>query len=218
MVIVNYNGRLGNQLFQYTYARLLSEIVGHEFLAPPIPEFPNLVVQCKGGGLNAKDKILINGYFEDAGLYARVREKIVKWFRFEERPISVAECAIHIRGTDAFKEGSRCPPLEYYQKAIDVSGAHSFTIYTEDLKNEVVTAVRREFDCSVVSGLPVEDMYALSRHSQIIIGNSTFAWWSAFLSGHNNIIQCCPRKGWRSREEPGSCLQIDEWKRIEYDP
>lgn len=206
-------------MFQYSYARLVSEILGHEFIAPPIEEFPDLVVRCKGGGLNATDGILVKGYFEEARLYALVRERIVKWFLKPDEPPfkenKLERCAIHVRGGDALEEGFRCPPYSYYKKAIKSSNG-PFTIFTDDPQCLVVKALLQELDCDISLKSPIEDLKYMLSHQQIIIGNSTFAWWAAFLSGHNNIIQPEPSKGWRSKLEPNSCLLIDEWTHIPY--
>lgn len=219
MVTVQYQGRLGNRLTQYTYARLVSEILGHEFIAPPIEEFPDLVVRCKGGGLNATDGILVKGYFEEARLYALVRERIVKWFlKPNDLAVKTNKCAIHVRGGDALEEGFRCPPYSYYKNSIEQwSSIAQFTIFTDDPQCLVVKALLQELDCDISLKSPIEDLKYMLGHQQIIIGNSTFAWWAAFLSGHNNIIQPEPSKGWRSKLEPNSCLLIDEWTHIPYD-
>lgn len=221
MVTVQYQGRLGNRLTQYTYARLVSEILGHEFIAPPIEEFPDLVVRCKGGGLNATDGILVKGYFEEARLYALVRERIVKWFlKPSDLDVITTSIAVHVRGGDALEEGFRCPPYSYYKKAIEIARKRCqgewLTIFTDDPQCLVVKALLQELDCDISLKSPIEDLKYILSHQQIIIGNSTFAWWAAFLSGHNNIIQPEPSKGWRSKIEPNSCLLIDEWTHIPY--
>ena len=127
--------------------------------------------------------------------------------------------AIHVRGRDAAKEGFRCPPIEYYRRAIAISTFDCEPeIYTDDLADPIVQILAHDYQITIVHSAPLYDFDAIRRHQHIIIGNSTFAWWAAFLSGHDNVIQPEPTSGWRSLDMPHTCLRVPEWRHIEYDP
>ena len=62
MVKVSYLGGLGNNLWQYSAGRILSEKLGVAFKAPPINDLPNLETNIKGKRFWVRRKI-IQGHF-----------------------------------------------------------------------------------------------------------------------------------------------------------
>ena len=100
MVEVIYNGNLGNNLFQYCFARILAETMGYKLIAPPIPGFARKydlveghnyanesVLTLRGqkpdlaflkNGCDGKYHLLLTGYFQRYEYYRphakRIRE------------------------------------------------------------------------------------------------------------------------------------------------
>lgn len=80
-----------------------------------------------------------------------------------------------------------------------------------DLRNriEVITAP--------VGTPPIEVMIALASAHDLIISNSTFSWWSAYLSGHNRVVAPYP---WMPPNEDPECdydanLVPAEWRTVD---
>lgn len=211
MITTIPKGQTGNKLFQYAFARLMGEHLDYACSLHPVPGFD---LDTTIPGL-ATDPIECGGYYEQATLYEDFRPDIYSWFRFEEKP-NRNRLAIHVRGGDAALEGYRCPPYEYYERAIAESDGCEPVIYSDDPDNSVCLKLARKFHIPVKRSDPIVDFHEIRNSSHIIIGNSTFAWWAAFLSLHDNVTQPEPLKGWRSREMPQKCLLVNGWKHIPY--
>lgn len=241
MLTVDYRGGLGNCLFQHAFGRLVADQFGMKFISPKIPMFPDLVTELSGfeyehGTITVEQEskhpvvlspcdvetrcrgfnIVLRGFFEAACHYIEHRERIRTWFQLREASKNKERIAIHIRGTDA--EAWRCPPDSYYYKAIEVLGAkNGYDIYSDDQRIAFELASKIT-NVRVFSSLyPGEDFLAITQHDKIIIGNSTFAWWAAFLSRATMVIQPEPINGWRSPEYPNSCLRVPEWVGVKYE-
>ncbi len=207
-------GGIGNRLFQYAFSRLLAGDLGYDFSSPEVPGFPQLVTSIPGV-MKIDGELICKGYFEHAPVYAIYHDEIQEWFQLgpgkrESRTV------IHVRGGDAAREGFRCPPIEYYQEAIRQAQFSERWIVTDDPNNDICLSLARQFHIPVYCRDTMLDWESIRNAGQIIIGNSTFSWWAAFLSGHNNVIQPEPLKGWRSRDMPQKCLIVPEWKQITY--
>lgn len=116
---------------------------------------------------------------------------------------------IHVRGADYITDsnaykllGSVLTP-QYYSNAIDfirrkVPNAR-FYLFTDDIEYSE-KMLRTNYNRIDFAYSPVErenyffDMYFLSKCQHNIIGNSTFAWWSAWLNKNPNKIVCYPFK------------------------
>lgn len=203
-------GQTGNLLTQYAFTRLLGESLGYACSLHPVPGF-NLDTSIPG---MVTDPVECVGYYEQSELYEDFRPDIYSWFGFDEKPYK-NRLAIHVRGGDAALE-DRCAPYEYYEQAIAQSSGSDPVIYSDDPDNSVCLKLARKFHIPVKRSDPIVDFHEIRNSSHIIIGNSTFAWWAAFLSLHNNVTQPEPLKGWRSRSMPQKCLIVDEWKQIPY--
>lgn len=117
-----------------------------------------------------------------------------------ERTDSVA---IHIRRGDYLKAGNQklfgdiCT-LKYYQNAIQYIKSQinhpTFFIFSNDVEWVKDNLNLRDSFC--VNGNYGEqswmDMYLMSKCKSLIIANSTFSWWGAYLSAAEIII--CPQK------------------------
>lgn len=241
MLTVEYRGQLGNQLFQHAFGRLVADQFGMKFVSPKIDMFPDLVTELSGfeydnGTITVEQdskhpvvlspsdvetrcrgfNIVLRGYFESAIHYVEHRDRIRTWFPLRDSPRIKDRAAIHIRGKDS--ESWRLPPIQYYLNAVEsVSGIRGFDIYTDDIEFAQPRGGFLEKNSKVFSSkYPSEDFLSIAQHDTIIIGNSTFAWWAAFLSKATTVIQPEPESGWRSQEYPNSHLRVPEWTGIKY--
>jgi hypothetical protein len=162
-------------------------------------------------------KIILLGYFERASHYLISRDRINRWFN----PITTQNTiAIHVRGGDG-KHHS--PPASYYIKAHNLifnSPEYTglpITIYTDDVNDDVVKKLANMFSAKVQHGNVREDFDAMRAAKHLIIGNSTFAWWAAFLSSAD-VIQPEPTSGFRSWQMPNTDLRVPEWTQVKYTP
>ena len=145
MVEVIYDGNLGNQLFQYSFGRLLAERLGYRLVAPSIPGFPRTcdrvmgashpdgevvvlrgqkpdlqkVLDNHGRGLH----VLLTGYFQRSEYYQPHVQRIRGWLQPEGKVdvrISPDDVVLSIRrGRDYIPQYGL--PLSYYEEALGAS-------------------------------------------------------------------------------------------------
>ena len=127
--------------------------------------------------------------------------------------------AVHIRRGD-YLQINGALPMDYYERALrlicDKMGKDlSFYIFSDDLdycrdyfkRHENVlniTYVQYESDNSTL-----DDLLIMSKCKSMIIANSTYSWWAAWLNQNPNKIVICPEWGmWSGDFYPG------EWERL----
>jgi hypothetical protein len=59
----------------------------------------------------------------------------------------------------------------------------------------------------------LEEFKIISRSKRIVIGNSTFSWWGAYLAGSNaNVV--APAKWFKHKQDPKDLIP-PKWKTIQ---
>jgi len=61
MIKVNYDGNLGNNLFQYCFGRILAEELGYQLVANSIPGFPRTFDEISGFNYQDRQQIILRG-------------------------------------------------------------------------------------------------------------------------------------------------------------
>jgi hypothetical protein len=129
VIEVRYSGGMGNQMFQYAWARCLAEEIGYELKAPPIEGFPRTHEAVKGKcfveeepqllvtkvfrkdfseiqanlALHGERKIVLSeSPCEYYPTLAPFREKIRSWFEHSEPDLDLAVCDTRRKFEDRF--------------------------------------------------------------------------------------------------------------------
>ena len=228
-VSVDTNIALGNHMFQYCICRLIAEKNGYNFYIPYgqylAKCFPKLDFGLKDGEIsnyyyesrsqqydpsifNLKDFTNLNGYYQTDKYLLEDIDNIKSWFSVEmddstnqvldKYPIDKF-CYIHIRGGDYKIAGHLLLPIKYYLDAIDIIKVRfpelSFVIITDD-----VNFSKSYFpDIDVISSDVVTDFKSLYFSKYLIIANSSFSWWSSWLS--DKVITIAP-SNWLNYNKP----------------
>lgn len=83
----------------------------------------------------------------------------------------------------------------------------------EKRMNEILNNLEKNINFQIIKNKnDLEELFLLSCCEKIIIANSTFSWWSAIYSGHNNIF--IPNKWFHNMTPTG--LVLKDWKLIEF--
>lgn len=182
-------GRLGNSLFQYAY----------------------IYAQVREGNIP-------DIYLQDPKYFDKYRDEIRQMFRPERNEIDMV--AIHVR-----RAGNPINPDEpkysenpfyvnlfetgYYEKAMLEFPDSDFLIFSDDIewcKNQPLFA-----GCEFSEGrTELEDMELMSQCKGIVMANSSFSFWGAFLSNAEKIVA---PKEWYSDGIIRTKL-LPEWKQI----
>lgn len=240
MIRVIYDGNLGNRLFQYAFARILAERLGYRLEADPIAGFPRTAEAVDGevhGGepilLRGQKpdlsflvdgaperQIILTGYFQNASYYQPHKDKIRAWFTSDypcPDEVSPRDVVVGVRrGIDYIPRHGL--PMSYYIEAlerIDFDQAH---ITTDSPNDPFVRQLARRYNAIVRKAGALDNFQFFRKFKKMVISNSTFLWWAAYLSAAEQIIFPRPSNGFWSSEDKSSkniALEVPE-ARYEY--
>lgn len=233
MITVKPEGRLANNLFQYTFGRLIHESTGlalnytvnTKIFKTPILQgrigteekvvitdyfdtFKESVVDLKFVNEAYKNKnILLHGFFQNKSYFNHRRQDVKKWLG-EIPVINSNWTGIHIRKTD-YKPLGWDLTDEYYEKCLNLANPENLMIFTDEPENHYVKILMSR-GAKIVDASPEESMYLLGTCGKIIISRSTFSWWSAFLSSPSKVFYPRPLVGWWSvKDTPTKVIEVD---------
>ncbi len=150
------------------------------------------------------------GYFQSP-LYMKGHEEVVRtWFSCSDQDAADVAArwsalgldphrtvAVHVRLGDYRRqvplgdnpEGGWILPRTYYQEALDLIGPNLNIALFSDEPNVASEYIDRRVDYIAKTGNMKIDFLMMSSCKYIIIANSTFSWWAAWLnSSHEKIV------------------------------
>jgi hypothetical protein len=233
MIEVRYKARLGNNLFQYSLGRILAEELGFALEAQPIPGFSGTLEKISGKKYETPEevlteyriefdrlrtdptarKIVLNGWFQRYEYYRPFRRRIQDWLQPD---VSLAatpaddDLVINVRRTDYVTLGWALP-FSYYEEAIERAGAKKgrLWIVTDAPKDpffQRFKAWRPRFVC----GSALEDLAFMMRARRLVVSQSTFCWWAAFLGNPEEVYAPLPQTGiWAGNTEGDTANLIE---------
>jgi hypothetical protein len=223
--------RLSNKISRHSSLfRLFRKVVLQEYTASELGFENNF------WSLNSPKKL--KGYFQTHIYADQVTELLheylrisapTPWFKdMKDKASNSNPIVIHIRRGDYMNSLSDFGVLDiqYYLRALEVFDKDEFDspiwIFTDSPK-----MVKLEINNSSLSGAliieppigspPNESLILMSLCNKIIISNSTFSWWGAFLSSSDAIV-VAPKKWFKGRNDPQHLIpkkwhQVDSlWK------
>jgi len=134
----------------------------------------------------------LRGYYQSSRYFAEYADEFRQLFK-SGPPLSSNVCVIHIRLGDYFRgknktlHGILTP--SYYERAMAAMGDKEFLIYSDDiimcrempfLQGTNITFVDEPDDSAA--------LHQMSQAPNIIMSNSTFSWWAAFLGMPKRVI------------------------------
>lgn len=206
---------IGNRLFQLAATIAHAKRMGTKAVFPKWKYsdriYPNLVDESLGypyrGGeryvephfhyapIDERDNLDLWGFFQSEKYFENAKEEIfaeILKTRSNDPILRANSCAVHVRRGDYLqkKYGHIILDVDYYEKAIEEMGYHYYHFFSDDIE-----WCKRNFPSKYhyttsfqPMGDPLDDLLYMSKFDGIICANSTFSLWSAFLSGHDNVI------------------------------
>lgn len=167
--------------------------------------------------------VFLDGYFQSAKYFEHNRDFILEELNIPELKSIVSEkygdfssyTSIHVRRGDylKLKDYHGLLDVEYYKKATSLIGQdEKFVVFSDDIEwcknnltflNNVIY-----FSCEE----DWEDMVLMATCRNNIIANSTFSWWSAWLSGNEAIA---PNE-WFANGINTSDLYCEGWEKLSW--
>jgi Glycosyl transferase family 11 len=172
---------------------------------------------------NTSGILNINGYFQSWKFFEGFENEIISSFTFSNELVEKAlvklskdtvKICVHLRWGDVYdrlvgggyKENQdkyTIMSLHYYEEAIKYilteTKVDEILVFTDNKDTkEFITGNFEKFGVKVLyfdySDDFVTDFICQSLCDHFIIANSTFSWWSSFLSKSENKIVCCPKE------------------------
>ena len=164
---------------------------------------------CHGRG----KRIVLHGYFQRAEYYLPYRAQIRRWFAFKD-----ALPAVKLGPRDVLVDLRQSLDMRMLDRAIDLS------FYSETLASmapmrvyvcglglgPAVRAALAPFD-PVYLDLPALATLKVMMHAErIVLANSTFSWWGAWLSQASEVVYPRVTRNFWSRDRADVALEVPE--------
>lgn len=185
-----------------------------------------------------KRHILLTGYFQRYEYYKSCSLQIKEWLRLDDRiDASIGENDIGLsirRGRDYIPQYGL--PLSFYERALDSTSFSNVYICTNEPDDRFVTYLAKKYRAVIRPGGfqggklgssyladAIDNLIFLKKFKKLIISNSSFAWWAAFLSEAQEIYYPRPSTGmWApvASVSKNLDLEVDEerYRYIECEP
>ena len=232
MVEVRYVAQLGNKLFQYCLGRIIAEKLGFKLKADPINGFPNTGKNIDGHNWSSyptqilegqqvdlqailedrtKRKIILEGFFQRYEYY-RDYKNIIRndWLLTDINipdQIDPNDVVIHVRRGDYLNHGYALP-LSYYESALKKIKYNRVFIVTDEPSDPFLSRFK-PYNAIIHKGSMLEDFKFIMLFKKIILPESTFSWWAAFLSGAEEICSPVALYGRWFAKQPGPYGRIN---------
>lgn len=161
------------------------------------------------------DDTNIEGYFQSEKYFLNVKDEIKRCFSFTSNIVNSTKqnkngsyksiikgetsTAVHVRRTDYLKHPKIYNQLDknYYGACLEsIKEKGRVLVFSDD-----INWCREQFDkrFEYITMKPIESMYLMSRCSNIIMANSTFSWWAAWIGSPQKVIY---PKNWFGEDWP----------------
>ncbi len=181
--LTNITGRLGNQMFQLAFV--------YNY---------------------AKTHNLSDRWFLDPKWFKESDDEI-KTFFSEGMPKKKDVVAIHVRRGDAVNHPTYVDLMktDYYERAMREFPNKKFAVFSDDIEWCKTQEIFK--DCVFVHNSEIEDMNDMASCVGQIIANSSFSWWSAYISYYSQKVVAPSIKNW-SKEGKEVIVCPDNWVRL----
>jgi len=219
MVTVEYDGRTGNNMFQYSFGRLVAELnglrMGTKWCSPEFirstPEKPGRSVESPVEyiGDSYRDEhnrdflsrpystmVVCDGFFQDHRIYDQHRGAVRSFWDADPVEVNTRDIVMHLRlGDYTSRDVDTIVHPGWFQRCLMLEGykpgkGRKLYLVTDD-PGDPYLRFFRELKPEVVSGAPREDFDFIRRFETVLCSPSTYCWWAVFL-GHAKKVYSFP--------------------------
>lgn len=197
---------LGNKMFINALAYIISLETGRELVTTPIEFFKNTLVSTNVGQINNPlytrqygdhylnldnlykhdGDIIINSFAQKQEYYTRYRNELKNFFwEVGETSLQHDQTVLYIRNGD-YKDLNIYIGNENYYKMLDSIEFTNLTIVVEHVDDDVKD-IADKYNANIFSTNLFEDFLYIKNAKNIIMSQSTFAWWAAFLGDPERV-------------------------------
>lgn len=204
MIRINYEGRLGNQLFQYAHA-VIDSIESGEGIENPLS---SLIVKYRENTDDNPIRIQ-HGYFQSPEIVQKLYAYRDTVFHNVEEKDGVF---VHIRLGDIAHRSNIIPSLEFYRMALLSCSFNEGFISSDSPSHPMVEILSRQFNLNIIQGGAEDTILFGAQFKNKVLSLGTFSWWIGFLGSQNNIIH--PKQSnydiWH-----GNIFCVENWQELD---
>lgn len=240
MVEVRYRGRFGNRLFQYCFGRILAEELGFALCADSIRGFPGTAETVSGQAHDhpvvvlehhvvdlpavVRDRrarrVVVDGFFQRYEYYRSYRDRIrSEWLRRDDEPrseVGAGDLTMHVRLGDYVTAHGAALPFSYYESILRRTRYDRLILCSDDPDDPFLRRFA-PYQPIIRRAAELDDFRLLRAARKIVLSQSSFSWWAAFLSEAEEIYFPLPATGFWGEDRPDIDLRVDEPRYIYVD-
>lgn len=230
MVTIKYNGRLGNNLFQYIAAYFFAKKFNYSIISNVVegcfnlPQLNGLV--CNNNELIVNDSnfldllnsdtieqrhYIFDGFFQIKDFVLNYKEEIKSLFNLSYDNINKDEVFVMYRIGDMLG-GRQMLPIEYYQKSLSIIKSNGGYITSDSPEHPNVVQLSKEFNLTIYNDTPIETINFAKNFNNLVLSEGSFSWWVGMLSNAKNIYYNQRERFWH-----GDIFVFPEWYSLNYD-
>lgn len=203
------------------FADVPLRLPGREVSVPQLRLVLGEQAEWHGHGINLErvlrtghgQRIVLRGYFQRSEYYLPYRERIRRWFRLpaadDERRPGLRDIVVHLRRSYDMRVLDRMLSLRFYEQALEAASFDRVLVC--GLGIDAATRARlARFRPEYLDLDALATLRLLQRAHNIVLANSTFSWWGAWLSDAERIWFPRPVRGIWSPERPDMALEVPE--------
>lgn len=207
MITINYQGRYGNNLFQYMTSCLLSKKFHQEIQNPMLTNIIKYSNETSSNNYNGnievgdenilkiikKEKldsnIILNGFFQFP--------EIIELFEYNRNYFTndidtkKSQVFLHVRLGDLLQDNysnRRYMSLEYYQNILKNISFDSGFISSDSMNHYIIDNLKSEFNLEEFNNNEENTILFASAFEYKILSLGTFSWWIGFLGCQDNVF------------------------------
>lgn len=184
-----------------------------------------------------KDDVVYDGYFQSDKYFISYETEVKNMFALKEQYVNEFEAkkkslsakkyiAIHIRRTDYINYGGEelggynmTLPVEFYKKSL--ASINNLNEYNVVFVSDDIDFVKKEFgehsNYYFESNSEIIDYQILLNADKLIIANSTFSWWAAWLNTKADLEVFAPKYflGFKVNQYYPAGIEVEKWNWID---
>ena len=235
MITINYGGRMGNNMIQYSAAKLLSNKHKIKLVTPPINgdiNFTELLLPTNDDEyqIHQHNTLIVDNnnflpllespiienrhyvfsdYFQFESFFSNYEGDIRKLYKnCKEKREGVF---VHYRIGDIINSKNMLP-LNYYLDALNKIGSKGGYITSDTPNHPNVITLSEQFELEILNDNPINTIDLGRRFGNIVLSEGTFSWWIGHLSNAKKIFFNKRNRFWH-----GEIFTNKEWIGLHYD-
>ena len=143
------------------------------------------------------------GYFQSWKYFEHCQDYIAEIFTpkdAEDPRLFRNLCCIHVRRGDYLKFPDYHPlqSIDYYKKAMELIPARKYIIFSDDVKWCESNFIGDQYVVTEAASSAI-DFKIMMACNHFILANSSFSWWAAWLSPHDDKVVVVPENWFGSK-------------------